>query len=462
MNKLEKISIARIVTDLIKADSVIDNREIEIYNRIKKDYRIKTEHQCDVKYITFSDAVRCLISLPKSDKMSLLKEFENIALTDKICNKNEALLMIALSYCLKGDYETDIMHIQIPQQGAFLDNSHIIYVESEHNEEINSTINQNYYQIENALRLAGFDFTYIPYISKTYQETPNTLFKDVITFLSPNLKEKDVEDIKEKITNMTTVKFCREHLCKKLNMFRLADTYPALLLKVGESVLENSVYANFLKIVLEKDVVEEIKEFIYKFTSMMNAEYSILKNIYNTTDRFIYSGTYKQIIDLCLMQENNTSRVLFDTIKQEILLPDINEKLEVSRSEKALYALCCIESLSGGVNFNMPSSSGGLAAYNTREKRIMKKYAKIYRYFGGDSDKTPNIFDSSIRNPKISKINRVISALNKKLPGHKEYLILRDESGMYKVNIDNQKIYTNDSNIQPMMQSELWREIITM
>ena len=459
MNKLEKTAIVRIATDLIKADSVIDNREIAILNQIKENFHIKKEHLCSVKYMTFSDAVRCLIDLDKEEKKELLKVFESIALTDKICNRNEALLMMALTYSLKGDYEVDMMHIQIPQQGALLDNSHVIYVESEYDETINSTIKQNYHQIENALRLAGFDFTYIPYIAQTYNETPNSLFNDVISFLSPDLHEKEIAEIKDKITNMTTVKFCKDLLCKKLNLMRLSDTYPALLFKVGESVLESNIYANFLKIVLEKDVVEEIKEFLYKFTSMMNAEFSILKNVYNSTDRFIYSGTYKQIIDLCLMRENNTSRILLDTMKQEILLPDINEKLDISRSEKALYALCCIESLSGGINFNSPSSCEGLNTYNARMKKIMKKYAKAYHHFGGNCEKTPNIFDPSIRNPKISKINKIISSLNKKLPYYKEYLIAREDNGLYKINLDNQKIFSNDTNI---MQSKLWQEIITL
>ena len=43
MNKVEKISISRIFSDLIKADSVIDCREMELFNTLKKEYRLNND-----------------------------------------------------------------------------------------------------------------------------------------------------------------------------------------------------------------------------------------------------------------------------------------------------------------------------------------------------------------------------------------------------------------------------------
>ncbi len=175
-----------------------------------------------------------------------------------------------------------------------------------------------------------------------------------MTFLTPNLEDKELSKIQEKISSMTTAEFCKEQLCKKLHINCLSDTHPALLMKVGETISENNIFANFLKIVIDTDILTEIKQFMYRFTSMMNAEYSILRNIYNSNDRFIYSGVYKQIMDLCLMKENSMSIVLLDTLKQKIRFPEINEELKVSRSEKALYALILAESITGGLNLNRP------------------------------------------------------------------------------------------------------------
>lgn len=462
MNKIEKISIARIVSDLIKADSVIDSREMELFGFIKDAYRLNKECLSDARFITFSDAVNNLCCLPDDEKQDLMGLFKKITLADGMCNKDEALLMIALMYCLEGSYEAEMVHVQVPQQGLQLENSQVIYVESKYDDGINEVISQNFQQIENAMRLAGFDFAYIPQIAKTYRSTPSDLFNDVMTFLTPNLDEKELAKIQEKVSSMSTAEFCKEQLCKKLHINCLADTYPSLLMKVGETVSENNIYANFLKIVIYQDILGEIKQFMYRFTSMMNAEYSILRNIYNSNDRFIYSGVYKQIMDLCLMKDNSMSIVLLDTMKQKIKFPEINEELKVSRSEKALYVLILAESLTGGLSLNQPVSIKQKKLHEEKCKKLMRKYAQIYRVFGGEVENVPNLLDPTIRNPKISKINKCIANLSGKLSSPDEYMIQRTNEGLYKINVDNSMIYCFDSDPTPWMQSERWRAIVSM
>lgn len=462
MNKIEKISIARIVSDLIKADSVIDSREMELFGFVKDAYRLNRECLSDARFITFSDAVNNLCCLPDDEKQDLMGLFKKITLADGMCNKDEALLMIALMYCLEGNYEAEMVHVQVPQQGLQLENSQVIYVESKYDDTINEVISKNFQQIENSMRLAGFDFAYIPQIAKTYRATPHDLFNDVMTFLTPNLDEKELSKIQEKVSSMTTAEFCKEQLCKKLHINCLADTHPSLLMKVGETVSENNIFANFLKIVIDQDMLGEIKQFMYRFTSMMNAEYSILRNIYNSNDRFIYSGVYKQIMDLCLMKENSMSIVLLDTMKQKIKFPEINEELKVSRSEKALYVLILAESLTGGLNLNQPVSIKQKKLHEEKCKKLMRKYGQIYRFFGGEIENVPNLMDPTIRNPKISKINKCIAGLSGKLSSPDEYIIQRTNEGLYKVNVDSSMIYCFDTDPTPWMQSERWRAIVSM
>lgn len=462
MNKIEKISIARIVSDLIKADSVIDSREMELFSFIKEAYRLKRDCLSDARFITFSDAVNNISCLPDEEKLDMMGLFKKITLADGMCNKDEALLMIALMYCLEGKYDAEMVHVQVPQQGIQLENSQVIYVESNYSESINDVINSNFQQIENAMRLAGFEFAYIPQIARTYRATPQQLFNEVMTFLTPNLDDKELAKIQEKVSSMTTADFCKEQLCKKLHINCLADTYPSLLIKVGETISEDNIFANFLKIVIDEDILGEIKQFIYRFTSMMNAEYSILRNIYNSNDRFVYSGVYKQIIDLCLMKENSMSIVLLDTLRQKVKFPEINEELKVSRSEKALYVLILAESLTGGLNLNQPISIKQKVIHEEKVKKLMRKYGQIYHFFGGDAMNVPNILDPTIRNPKISKINKCISNLGGKLSTPDEYMIQRTNEGLYKISVDSSMIYCFDNDPTPWMQSERWRSIVSM
>lgn len=462
MNKIEKISIARIVSDLIKADSVIDSREMEFFSIIKDKYHLNKEHLCDARFITFSDAVNNLCCLLDEEKRNLLDLFKTITLADGMCNKDEALLMIALMYNLEGKYESEMVHVQVPQQGLQLENSQVIYIESTYNISINEIISKNYHQIDNSMRLAGFNFAYIPQIAQTYRATPPFLFKNVMAFLTPNYDEMELMQIQEKVSSMTTAAFCKEQLCKKLHINSLANTDPALLIKVGETVSESNIYANFLKIETNDDILGDIKLFMYRFTSMMNAEFSILRNIYNRSDRFIYSGVYKQIIDLCLMKDNSMSIVLIDNFKQKIKFVEINEELKVSRSEKALYVLILVESLTGGLNLNQPISIKQKKLHEEKVKKIMQKYGYIYHIFGGEKNNVPNLMDPTIRNPKISRINKSINTLNKKLPSIEQYMIQRNEDGLYRIKIDSSMIYSFDTNLTPWMQSERWRAIISM
>ena len=462
MNRIEKISVARVVSDLIKADSVIDSREMQLFSVVKSSKGLNKDCLCDARFITFADAVNNLSCLEVEDREDLMNLFKKITLADGMCNKDEALLMIALMYCLEGENEASMVHVQVPQQGLQLKNSQVIYVESSFDAGINEVISDNHHQIENAMRLAGFDFAYIPQIAKIYRETPSELFHDVLTFLTPNLNPKELEKIHNQISSMTTIQFCKEQLNGKLHLPGMTDTYPALLVKVGETVSENSIFSNFLKVDIEGDVLEEIKHFIYKFTSMMNAEYSIIKNVYNDSERFIYSGVYKQIMDLCLMKENTKSTILIDPINWKIKFPEINEELKITRSEKALYVLVLAESITGGLNFNGPVTASHMKKHKEKMNRLMRKYSEIYRCFGGDVNSVPNILEHTIRGPKIARINKSISSLEKKLTYPDEYKILRDCNGLYKVAVDSSLVYCIDRELKPWMQSEDWRRIVSL
>lgn len=61
------------------------------------------------------------LPLPDEEKQDLIGLFKKITLADGMCNKDEALLMIALMYCLEGTYETEMVHVQVPQQALQLE-----------------------------------------------------------------------------------------------------------------------------------------------------------------------------------------------------------------------------------------------------------------------------------------------------------------------------------------------------
>lgn len=66
MKKDEKIAIVRILSDLIKADSIIDSGEINQYMLLRERYSIDNNNEIAATQITFAEAIKILC---KSDEI---------------------------------------------------------------------------------------------------------------------------------------------------------------------------------------------------------------------------------------------------------------------------------------------------------------------------------------------------------------------------------------------------------
>ena len=96
MRQTERASIIRILSDLIKADAIIDTREIEFLDSIKNKYSIKKEDEILGASYTLSDALSVLIDSSDALKQELVDDLVNASLSDNFCAREEALLLIAI------------------------------------------------------------------------------------------------------------------------------------------------------------------------------------------------------------------------------------------------------------------------------------------------------------------------------------------------------------------------------
>lgn len=456
MNKSQKTSFCRIISDLIKADSVIDRRELNIFEKIKHDFHISGDNLKDANFISFADAVDNLQSLSREQKEQVISTAQEITIADGMCNKDEALLMLALEYCLERKSRASM--IQVLHPGLKMENSQVMYLENDFDANVNSLIKENYHKIENSMRLAGLSFIYIPRITEVYNETPEGLLKDVIKFLSPDYVDEEFDKIVNKLKKMSTSEFCEEELCKKLHIDDANFQKPSLLIKVSKTITADNTYDNFLRIELKKNFVDEIVQLNYRLTSMLNAEYSIVRNIFHTQDRFVYDGIYKEVLDLCLLREAERSTILIDPYHQKIRFPEINSELEVPRAARALYVLLLMESARGGIDFSNPMDWS-----EDYRKKIREKYKHIYKNFGGNIDEAPDIELSSIRNPRVSNIRSAIFNLEDQLMNTDDYQVhLRH--GKCRIYIDPSliNVISQDGNKIPWNQSKEWSRIMEL
>ena len=101
MKQTERASIFRVVSDLIKADAIIDTREMEKLDSIREKYAIKKEDEILGSSYTLSKAVHILLDSPKCLQHELVATFNEVAMSDCFCAREEALLLVALRLSCK-------------------------------------------------------------------------------------------------------------------------------------------------------------------------------------------------------------------------------------------------------------------------------------------------------------------------------------------------------------------------
>ena len=81
MKQLERASIMRIVSDMVKADAIIDMQEIEFLNSIRQKYNIKREDEVFADTLTLADAFQILKDSPESLRQDMWGDFRGMAIS---------------------------------------------------------------------------------------------------------------------------------------------------------------------------------------------------------------------------------------------------------------------------------------------------------------------------------------------------------------------------------------------
>jgi hypothetical protein len=324
---------------------------------------------------------------------------------------------------------------------------------------VNDVIFSNYRALIKECQLAGFNFIYIPKVIEHYKNTDQQLTNQIISFLAPSFSEEGINSVINGLFSMTTTSFCKDILCNKLGITSLRTTSPSLLIKIGESYVEDNIYSNYLKVEVEEDIVATLQKILDDFMSMISTDVITISKAEEKENQFLYHGFYKQLLDIFMMRKNVRSKLIINPYKEEISFPDIDSKLEkLHRREKALYVLLLITTFEGGINFNPPTTAKQLARYNARMTVLQERYQKIYELFGGD--KAPDLSQPEIRRPIISCLKRSLGLLKEMLYNSEDYMITKDEYGNLRVELEEDLQYIYSSNgIIRLPESETFKRI---
>lgn len=316
LDRIQKIALARVLFELIEADFIIEQGEMFFF-----EFAISNEHLAisesmliQAKCMKLDKAIAILKELDARQRADIVDFLKRLALSDGTCVPLEAIQIFAIEQAL----EHDAYIYTVPANDMGIDNMQTIFIEN-HKTSISDTIEQNAREICNELALAGFDFVYIPYVVNDYKRMDIDYLRKVVHYMIPSFGPDKIESVCNDLQSLTTSRFCRDLLYKKINL-PLLDVPPSLLIKISESALieqydtddaERTNYANFLRIELKEDVIAQIHELVDSYKQMINCAITITHQ--PQTKKFKYYGFHRSLFDLIAFgKEKKEYNLIFD------------------------------------------------------------------------------------------------------------------------------------------------------
>ncbi len=439
IEKDSRLALARIIYDLIMADKVIDDKEVEKFVSLFGRENSRNLFQCAQEQ-TFADAVKSLKGPavnPKDNdavrKTNVNKRFRRtetvssivneIASSDGFCAPSEAILLLAIEYYLKNNdsYYTKYDLQSFKLTDIFIGKRFILYVDNSGNSK-SCEIEDNYDLIVNLLAGIGFQFIYIPKLVEHYgmgkKRKVEALekFKTLATYMFPDIPENKVEIAYEKIMSMTTKSFVKDYLNDKLG-FSIDYSHPSLMVMLGRSsVLGKNVseqriaydtYANFLKINIGNDnIVSVIGDLVKKFNSFVTLNFFIDFN--PKKDKLLYHGFHKAFFRLVALAKDNPQNYTIDisTTRGAVYIND--RKLELAPGKTAIYLLILFRSFFGDKK-GLPMNKVYGTLSKEEQRRLQNQYQWTCSILSSSENKKRSPLYPNVQN-RISEIRKAITA----------------------------------------------------
>ena len=323
MTKEQRTAMARIISDMIKADNIIEESEIKDMKGLMAKYSITRQDMSDARNIRFSDAVTILQELTVMERQQFFKSIYNISLSDNMCVPKEVLYLIALQYCLVEYGKKDEKGYRVPQPyliscptgESCISDQYMVYLESTYSEKHNAEIKKDFKLLVTQCRLNGFNFVYIPKMVEEFKEMDSRYVKDVISYMAPQLEDDIVDNVYVRLCDMTTTEFFHSVLYENLQVKAIYDAQPSILINIGNSVVpycasEGPVqyYSEFLCIPIAATALQLVEDILAFYQSKVS-----IKTITVTDNcgQFKYFGFYKALFDFLIAPPPVAPKLIF-------------------------------------------------------------------------------------------------------------------------------------------------------
>ena len=481
-----KSAISRIMSDLVKLDSLITASELEFLDTVYKKYGVSTQDRKMGFYMTLEEAVSIFSSQPERFRREFFTLMKEGSVADGACSRPEAFLLMAFS-CACGINPSGKGRVySFESKGIPLHRDQLIYLSKEDRNERSLLADDELYEdINNIARLSGFELVYVPRIARhfeTYQKTD--ILRKVLTLVRPTLDRSEDELIRQ-VRTMTSYKFCTNILERKMKM-SLKVTSPCWLIKMGNSQVGGMEYSNFLLLEIDYNHMKlQLKQFMSMFLQLQPEYMVSVSPVEEDADNFRYGGFVKSILDMISLGTDERRDVIIRLKGCKTFVDgDGNEQrasISIRRGEEewpligpdrdaAFYALviCYTAEDSNGVRLDKDLE---------QNCETQRRYEKIYGMMSvRQLSDCPNICFSDMRRPIISRVNLAINptlknAKKTKLLSGSKYLTERE---LYEISKSQKNFFVvlNPSNVQvrskadrreverPLKESTLYSSVI--
>lgn len=448
-----KNALAKVLSDLVQSDGIVNQGEIDCLNHVYKVLRITSANRQKATTLTLSQATHILSSLGNTEKIAVLKIVQNLSASDDTIDHNESLLItalfLAIGIVLPEAEGIKASLVTLPNLNFDTRNA-VLYVESKFDKNVNQQIEKQYDSISQMLHSSEREFFYLPKVMRDIQ-AKKSIFRNTLSYIEPTLSEEQLDIIDRDLCQLDSVALSKEIFLNYLNINGFNLDRPSFFFKIRSA--RPSSHQEFLILEIKDEPLTTLQRFYALESNIANLkpdnlsekELRFLKkfelqNPKSTKDELQYTGFHKTIIDT-LLKYNGSHGIsrLFVTTKGDLYLTDRNNtEVKMPALCKALYILFLLHE--DGISLNY------LDDYKTELYRI---YRQISTYSDNEllHQAVNNLTDfiGTTMNANLSRIKRAF----KSILGDEAtlYLIQGDKGEKKTINLDRKLVVFEDRSL---------------
>lgn len=300
-----KRAITRIIIDLINADGIVDENEIEYIATLKKKYQLTAINFIDAKKISLADAINTIIKSEKLTKQELCpmfsKDIEQLVSIDGTVSPNEAMICLAFRYAL--DFPN--AHVfKYEHHRIRFSKKEVIFIDSQQTDETNKLYDEIYEYYDNISAIFasyGFNFVFIPQIKEEFISLNPDRLKQIIEYFYPAKHSKTyLDDFYQAMMQVDTFQFSSWIL---KSVLEITSIPPSLLFKISSSTIEldgkRKKVDNFLQLPVINNTYtlqRTIQNFSRKYSQLIKE--NRIQIIRKSNTQFNMHGFHKTFLDI--------------------------------------------------------------------------------------------------------------------------------------------------------------------